>query len=203
MIDWNAYRAAYDSLTFQQVADYHDQVWDLYPDQRHYSREHMDAFFAPLGSVRVVEVGGWRGEAAAQILNRYPVTGWDNYEICRGAVETPVTEDHRYRAIHPSDWPWLIPIVGYDVAVLAHVIEHIRAVQLRFLIEWLADSGVKHTYVEAPLAEIGRSWRGQSSAHVLEVGWPEVVDLFAESGYELTSRSRHDEELADILIFSR
>ena len=177
MIDWNAYRASYDSMTYDQVADYHERVWDIHPDQRHYSREHMDTFFDSLGPVRVVEVGGWRGEAAAQILDRYPVMAWDNYEICRGAVQSPVLTDDRYRAIHPTDWPWHIPIVGYDVAVLAHLIEHIRATQLRFLIEWLAAGGIRHIYVEAPLREVGRSWRGQSSAHVLEIGWPEVVEL--------------------------
>jgi hypothetical protein len=187
VIDWNAYRTAYDRMSFADVVAFHDKVWDKHPIQEHYSPAHLAAFFANLGG-RVLEVGGWRGEAARQILSTTDIIRWDNYEICRGAAESPVTDDPRYRSIHPTDWPWLLPVGDYEVAVLAHVIEHIRANQLALLVGWLEQNGVENVYVESPLRDIGRSWRGQSSAHVLEIGWPEVTRMFARSGYRVDSR---------------
>lgn len=200
MIDWNAYRTAYDRMSFAEVVAFHDQVWDKYPVQEHYSPDHLAGFFDGLRG-RVLEVGGWRGEAARQILVTPDITGWDNYEICRGAALSPVTEDPRYQGIHPSDWPWLLPAGDYQIAVLAHVIEHIRANQLSQLVGWLEQNDVEHVYVESPLRDIGRSWRGQTSAHVLEIGWPEVTRLFGDSDYRVYSRDRADH--GEVLCFGR
>lgn len=202
MIDWNAYRIAYDHMTYAEVVAFHDKVWEKHPVQEHYSPDHLAAFFAGASGGRVLEVGGWRGEAAHQILSAHPeLWGWDNYEICRGAAESPVTADPRYNSIHPTDWPWLLPAGDYQIAVLAHVIEHVRSNQLSELVGWLEQNEVERVYVESPLRDIGRSWRGQTSAHVLEIGWPEVTKMFAASGYRVESRDRA--EHGEVLYFGR
>lgn len=202
MIDWNAYRAAYDGMTFEDVVRFHDAVWERFPNQEYYSADHLAGFFSDLGPVRVVEVGGWRGEAAQQILSAHPVESWTNYEICRTAALSPVTIDSRYTGIHLDRWVWEMPVSPFDVAVLAHVIEHVRAPQLRSLIEWLSLCEVRHMYVEAPLIDVGRSWRNSTSAHVLEIGWPDVIRLFGEFGFYQTSRGTHD-GIGEVLTFRR
>lgn len=202
MIDWNAYRAAYDGMTFEEVVRFHDEVWERFPIQEYYSPDHLAAFFSERGPVRVVEVGGWRGEAANQILAAYPVHSWTNYEICRTAALSPITSDKRYTGVHLDRWAWEMPVRTFDVAVLAHVIEHVRAEQLRSLIAWLALCEVRHLYVEAPLIDVGRSWRNSTSAHVLEIGWPDVIRLFGEAGFFQDTRSTHD-GIGEVLTFVR
>lgn len=193
MIDWDAYRAAYPTMTYNDVAAFHRQVWERYPDQGYHSPAHLRHFFDDRLSgwpVRVLEVGGWRGEAAATILADHPsIVTWTNYELCEGAVKSSVVKDPRYRGIFPDRWPWEIDAGSHDIAVLAHVIEHMTAAQLGRLVGWLADNGVRYVYVEAPLRDKPRAWKRSSSAHLLEIGWTGVIGLFARSGYVL--RERH------------
>lgn len=205
MIDWNAYRAAYPSMSYAEVAAFHRLVWERHPDQRHYSEPHLAAFFVgSLGLSSVLEVGGWQGEAAAQILTAHPeIVHWDNFEICEDAALRPVTDDPRYRATFADRWPWELALSSpHETAVLAHVIEHMLPDQLSALIRWLAGNGVRRAYVEAPLREDPHSWRNSTSAHVLEIGWRAVIDLFAGSGFVLADRHLASPD-HHVLIFGR
>lgn len=190
MIDWNAYRAAYRSMTYSEVAHFHEDVWVKFPDQRHHSERHLAEFFAEVATpASVVEVGGWRGEAAARTLAAHPgIVRWDNFEICEPAAHSPVTTDLRYRGIFPDRWPWETEPGRYDAAVLAHVIEHMVSDQLTALIGWLDRCGVRRMYVEAPLEDRARGWRNSTSAHILEVGWPEVIAILAGAHYRVLRR---------------
>jgi hypothetical protein len=194
MIDWDAYRAAYPRMTYAEVADFHDRIWARHPDQRHCSPDLLAAFFATVASgVAVLEVGGWRGEMAAHILAQRPdLRSWLNLEICRGAVGQPVLDDPRYRGMFPPAWAWDMALIErHEVAVLAHLIEHISAAQLGRLVPWLAENGVRQVYVESPLADGPRSWRRSTTAHLLEIGWEGVVALFGEHGYRVKHRESY------------
>lgn len=212
MIDWNDYRARYDAMSYEDVAAFHRRVWDLFPDQSHHSPSHLAAFFDARVAgrpVRVLEVGGWRGEAAAASLERHPsIVAWVNYEICEPAATSPVTDDPRYRGMWPTRWPWEVTPPGgrYDVAVLAHVIEHMKVRQLVMLVSWLAAAGVREVYVEAPLRETPRSWRRSDTAHILEVGWASVIGIFKRSGFAMSERHSYEASghpTRHVLIFGR
>ena len=192
MIDWDAFRAGYDRMTYIELVDFHDRIWDLFPDQSKHSVSLLHTFFETVPEpARVVEVGGWRGEAAEEILSSegLVIECWDNFEICRGAVAHPVLTDPRYHGESPARWLWETEPGDYNVAVLAHVIEHMRGAQLEALAGWLAASGVQSAYVEAPLYNGPRRWLHSSSSHVLEFGWNGVIELFARHG--LAVRERH------------
>lgn len=189
MIDFEAYRAAYDGMSYADIVAWHEQVWKLYPDQDKHSTEHLEAFFRQHGSSEVLEVGGWRGEAASAMLAQFPgITGWHNYELCRSAAYTPVTDDPRYVGTWPSDWVWHIAPPRADTAVLSHVIEHMRAEQVRLLAGWISAAGVERVYVEAPIPDEPRSWRRSSSFHVLELGWDGVIPMFEAHGFLVFDR---------------
>lgn len=196
MIDFDAYRAAYDSMSWADHAAFYEHVAALYPDQSQHSREHLDAFFARLGGrLAVLEVGGWRGEAAAYILERHRnVRRWLNVEICRWATQSPVPSDPRYTGWTPERWPWEIALDEvYGVGVLSHVIEHMKANHLASLVRWFRASGVEHVYVEAPLkAHKPRAWGGSQSTHVLELAWPDVIDLFGTVGYTVRAWNQYE-----------
>lgn len=201
MIDWDAYRAAYPTMSYADVAAFHQRVWAAFPDQEYHSAPLLRRFFHGL-SGRVVEVGGWRGEAANAILRDFPaITSWTNYEICEQAVASSIPTDPRYRGVFPDRWPWELPTQRAEIAVLAHVIEHINAMQLKRLIGWLRACGVRHVYVESPLRDKRRSWRHSTSAHLLEIGWTEVIRLFNRAGYAMCERFSEPPE-RDVLYFA-
>lgn len=194
MIDWDAYRADYDAMSYPQLVEFHDRIWDLFPDQSKHSASLLQTFFASLSAepTPVVEVGGWRGEAAAEVMAAgFPIERWDNFEMCRGATAHPVTEDPRYHGITPATWVWETPVDCYHVAVLAHVIEHMRGAQLEALATWLQASEVRAAYVEAPLYNGPRRWLHSTSSHVLEFGWNEVIALFARHGLNVAERHHY------------
>lgn len=203
MIDWDAYRAAYPTMSYPDVVAFHDRVWELYPEQDKHSTEHLEAFFDRYPATSVVEVGGWRGEAAAYFLGRQPaIEAWHNYELCRQAAGQPATDDARYTGVWPTDWVWNLAPPRADTAVLSHVIEHVSAAQLGLLVAWLDAAGVQQAYVEAPLRNRPRRWRQSNSAHVLEIGWTDVIPLWAAHGFGVAYRDAYPPD-RQIVVFAR
>lgn len=203
MIDFAAYRAAYDSMTYSELVEWHSRVWSIFPDQDKHSSDHLDRFFAKYSATRVLEVGGWKGEAAARLLAEHPtIESWHNYEICREAAYSPATDDPRYVGVWPPDWTWCVEPPRVDTAVLAHVIEHMRSNQLRKLIGWLSVAGVTKAYVEAPIWDKPRSWRRSSSFHVLEVGWDEVIPMWERHGFRVVERDSYPPDRR-IVVFAK
>ena len=186
MIDFKAYREAYDSMSYADAVRWHSEVWRAYPEQDKHSSDHLSRFFADHSVGRVVEVGGWRGEAADRFLQAHPgIESWHNYELCREAAYSPVTADPRYVGVWPGDWTWCVDPPQADVAILSHVIEHMRAAQLRKLVGWVDVTGAEAVYLEAPLWDQPRSWRRSSSMHVLEIGWDDVIPMWEEHGFHV------------------
>lgn len=183
-IDWDAYRAAYPTMSYAEVAAFHRIVWAEFPDQHHFWDAKLEEFFSGIDARAVVELGGWTGQAAAAILARTPsIERWDNFEICEPAVLAPATADPRYHPFFPVGWPWESQPAPYDTAVLAHVIEHMAVGQLRAAVAWLDVAGVRDIYVEAPLGDKPRNWCHSTTAHLLSVGWPGVLAVFEAHGF--------------------
>jgi hypothetical protein len=190
MIDWDAYRAAYPAMSYAELVAFHSRVWGVYPCQEYHSAALLAGFFASGDARSVLEVGGWRGEAAAASLSAHPeMVRWDNYEVCEEAVRASVPTDPRYCATAPDRWAWELMLdTRYDTAVLAHIIEHMLAAQLVRLVDWLIAAGVSRMYVESPIRDTPLAWRHSTSAHVLEWGWNEVIPFLASRGFRVTGR---------------
>lgn len=190
MIDWDAYRAAYPTMSYPDLVEFHSRVWAAFPDQDYHSHDLVASFFANGEARNVIEIGGWRGEAAATTLAHHSeILRWDNFEVCAEAVAASVPTDQRYSATAPDRWPWEIALEGgYDTAVLAHVIEHMLARQLAQLVDWLTAAGVRRMYVESPIRNTPLAWRHSTSAHVLEWGWDQVIAFLSNRGFVVTGR---------------
>ena len=179
-IDWDAYRAAYDGMTYGEQVAFYDRVWDLHPDQHHYDAEACFAFLTVAQADRVIEIGGWRGHLAAEMLPRLPaIRRWHNVELCRGAVAATVCDDRRYTAQVPTRWAWEMTHEPGGVLVAAHVIEHMTLAQVGALVGALRP---RAAFVQSPLTDTGQDWAGYGGSHVLRAGWSEVIALFAAHG---------------------
>ena len=199
---WDAYRAAYPTMTYLEAVKQHRYVWKHHRDQFHQSAEMMDLFFEGLFTrTLVLEVGGWRGEAAKRTLANWPdIKGWLNFEICDLAVQSPVTKDPRYHPIWLDRWVWETPAPVVNVAVLSHVIEHVSDKQLPHLLGWVAQSKANHIYIESPISEDGQDWTGNNSAHVLTLGWKRVIDLL--ESYNFAVMARHTAPSGHPVVFA-
>lgn len=185
-IDWDQWRRDYDTTPYLDQLAFYDDVYRSHPEQKCHTLSRAQDFFSHLPSdpLRVIEVGGWRGELASEIIPGYPnITKWTNYEVCRGAVEDSVLSNEVYRAVVATEWLWerKIPLTS-DVFVACHVIEHMKFAQLRALLDKVT---ARWAYFEAPLLVPGQTWDGYMGTHINEAGWPDILSLMEGRGWAL------------------
>lgn len=192
--DFDRWRAEYATTSYADQVAYYDGVWEKYPVQRHYNLPLAREFFAaPSGPTRVLEVGGWTGDVAVDILPQWPsIKDWLNVEVCRGAARAGymvVPFASAYRAVVLEDWIWNQPEAFFEpftVLFASHSFEHMTATNLRALLAKVTH--ISHVYIDTPLPEEPYDWHGYLGTHILELGWPQLIDLMAEFGWTLDRR---------------
>lgn len=185
-MNWDGWRQSYDRLTFQDQKDFYRDCAVLYPCQQHFDLEAAREFFDRYRPRTVLELGGWDGALASQILADHDeILCWRNHDL----VAVPqIPTDPRYELNELFEPLW--EGRGYlyaDAFVATHTIEHVKARELGRLV---AKLHVKACLIEAPLDDSPLDWRGYDGTHVLELGWEGVDALFGTYGYE-TERSDH------------
>jgi hypothetical protein len=177
-IDWDAWRADYDTMTFADQQAFYAQVAELHPRQESFDLEKANEAFDKIGgsNLIVVELGGWDGRLARDMLARTDIATWENWDI---ADLPQVCTRENYRRELLDDYLWTTPIDG-DVFVACHTIEHLKARELQKLFAKLRTSWV---YLEAPLSDDGTDWTGYPGSHILEIGWEGVNELLSAWDY--------------------
>jgi len=180
-LDWDAWRAGYDEMTFADQQAFYREVAELYPLQEsaNVCMAH-DAFdLIEQEHLTVIELGGWNGRLASQMLARGDIAIWFNFDL----VDVPQaisSAEPRYNQVVLDDWFWAERRKA-DVFVAAHTIEHLSAAHLRQLIACLDVSWV---YLEAPLEAGPRDWTGYAGSHILDIGWEGVGGIMLANGYK-------------------
>jgi hypothetical protein len=193
--DFDAWRERYDDMTYQEMADFYDAVEIDHPLQKAFNANAFDRFLDHasevlchpyLGPMRVLEIGGWKGELAREMLEGHGVIiDWCNIEICWRAIEKSVVTS-KYTAMKPVDFPWNVQLPNADVFVASHFIEHIREWQLKALLGSLSISrSLRYTGIQAPIPESGENvdWTGYHGTHILEIGWEQVSTILLWFGF--------------------
>lgn len=195
-IDWNQWRLDYDKMSYRDNVLFYDEVYRQHPIQQHATKNLVEEFFRGIDGeslLEVLEVGGWDGELAVEMLSRPLRIGlWTNIEICRGAVLN--SKEHiLFSNIHPNKWVWdlLMPYwSSCNVFVCSHCIEHMKQHQLQMLVASLTK--FKHCYIESPLPPTENvNWSGYRGSHILEVGWPGVDRIFKDAGFDVSELAPH------------
>lgn len=178
-IDWNAWRRDYDKMTFEQHQEFNAKVVRLHPVQRQWDGEAVQAFLAERGPRSVVELGGWDGSLAAQMLAEFPlIESWVNLDI---APDVPqVCSDPRYERIVLSSWPWLRSVTA-DALIASHVFEHMRVHEIeQLLTRW----DVAAVFIDSPIATTPSSWQGYHGSHIIEVGSAQLLGRLLAIGFK-------------------
>ncbi len=187
-MDFNDYRARYSVLTTDEHREAY-QTWHAkYPEQRHCTLPALAHFLGNYSGALVVEMGGWDGWAAGEMLKRYPkLEAWLNVEFCEGAARSTTVSDDRYHVYVPSRFQWWhdeIKPSPDSVLVASHVIEHLSDADASSLI---ATARPRAWYIEAPLTEEGQDWEGYLGSHVLRAGWKQLEEWLHAAGYDRRS----------------
>lgn len=177
VIDWNAWRRMYDTMSWADQVAFYKRVAARHPDQRFFTADEVRRTLTDIGHpIRVLEIGGWKGELASEVYFD-GILEWLNIEVLVDAASYGPGGGW-YRATVPSDYIWNTGVPrGYDVLVMSHTIEHMRAAQLDKVInqfdgEW--------AYFEAPL---GPDWHDYAGSHILELDWDGVDQLMHKHGF--------------------
>jgi hypothetical protein len=181
-IGWDEWRACYDESSFADQRGFYNDVYREFPEQSRYSTRRLQALldWMPAGPVSVVELGGWQGAFAAEMLEAQPrISRWANYEISSDAVEASVCDDGRYVGVALNRWYW-DDRHRADVFVASHVIEHLRLEQVEAAIR---ATDCRYLYLQAPLGDGPTDWRGYRGSHILECGWGGVTAAAHTEGF--------------------
>jgi hypothetical protein len=181
-INWNQWRKDYDSMTFEDQKEFYQEVKTKHPSQKHYELQKAIASFEDIREDdmgNVVELGGWSGELSTEILKRFPIKHWYNYDLIQFGRNST-----RYTEMEMSDYLWNIDIPVFNIFVATHTLEHIKVVDVKKLVKW-SDGKCNHIIIETPisLSTKNKSWNNYSGSHILEVGWNQLEDIFNTIGF--------------------
>jgi hypothetical protein len=168
--------------------EFYNRVAMEHPLQRGFNLNAFRRFFNLIADLlprfAVIEMGGWKGELAQEILPFYPITTWTNYEISALAVAQSVCKLSNYKPIVADDFIWAIDLPEAAVFVSSHTIEHLRKRELAQLFERLPES-VHFVGLQAPLSEGVTDWTGYYGSHILETGWQGVSQMLTAGGFNI------------------
>lgn len=186
--DFDNWRSTYCTMTDTERREWDRWCYQHWPEQAHGSLAAIKEFLGTGEGLRVVEVGGWRGDHAAACLKALPgIASWTNIEFCFEAALARKCEDPRYQAMVPDAFRWWRrkELLEGDVLILSHIIEHLSPFDLTGLLGVVFP--IRRIYVEAPISNEGQNWEGYLGTHTLTWGWLEVEAAFREEGYEVES----------------
>jgi len=174
---FNEWRENYTSLTLKEQVDYHNELESKYPNQAHYDLDFALKVFDIVNPKDVTEAGGWKGDLANVMLNRYNIESWKNIEICKNAIDNTNCKDARYSYFMPKSFDWFDSKLYKGLFLATHFIEHLSNEHFDKLINSL--SNVEYVYFEAPLNDEPQSWIDFEGTHKLEYGWNQIKEKFA------------------------
>ena len=188
-LDWDAWRANYQSMTYADQVAYHSAIYAQYPEQRHYDASLVRLAINDTDPTTVIELGGWDGELAEQMLNeRDSIQSWVNIEICAEASTAGRGRHPRYGAPELMCHYWHAGPWTCDLFVASHVIEHLTVSDLE---QTIASTKAKFIYLDAPLEEHPTSWAGFTGTHILQTGWRGVDQILGRNRYTLKWAAHH------------
>lgn len=179
-IDWDQWRADYDTMSFAEHQAFNADCLRLHPEQRSFNAEACAKFLEQRQPRVVIELGGWDGALAALMLERFAgIETWLNYDITPDVPQ--VCSDARYDVFVLDEWPWEFKATAHAL-VASHVFEHMRLHEIeRLVTTWDVDS----IFVDMPIGG-GTDWQGYTGSHILDCSTEQFLAAMDTAGYAAT-----------------
>ncbi len=174
---FDTWRQLYYDLTEAEQEQFGIDMEAKYPHQVSFTLSNYELLFQSTATPNaVLEIGGWKGELATEMLSRFSnISSWTNIDYCKPATEKTICTDPRYSVIYPDCFHWfrVDRHTQHNVFIAAHVIEHLTSKDLVALMDYI--TGIPIVMFEAPIPMQGPvNWTGYVGTHILEWGWQEV-----------------------------
>lgn len=190
---FDTWRELYSELTDAEQSQFYDDIEAKWPWQQHFHPEWFSKAFEDGRLVSVLEVGGWKGELASQMLAKFSnITSWHNIELCKKATDKTVPMSRLvYTFENPTAFTWFKEprTKDADIFISAHTIEHFIDSDLWDLLTWA--SGIRLICLEAPISFHQNDWKGYGGTHILKAGWAEIISFMDNLGYDSEMVSVH------------
>ncbi len=187
--NWDFYRRKYINgmYSFDDLVKLNNIWYHKVQNQEFYNLNKALDFFSTFDEpVSVVELGCYRGSLAQQVLAKNEnITVWLGYDICSGALDDEVVHDERFKPVYMED-QWHNQHKGdFDIFVSTHTLEHMTVPEVRAVLDKLDVWCKRAVYLELPLLESGKVWRGGASSHVLRWGRKHFRDIFNQGEWRV------------------
>lgn len=188
MNEFDRYREAYYCMTFEERKRLHEKWLRQYPYQKRFNQQWVLGCFKGVvyslsrNDFKVVELGGFDGSLALEVLKRYPRLRWLNIEVIKHKMVAGL-EKYKYREHELSKQLWEegLDLTKYDVFVASHVLEHIADYEFKKLLAFLNANQIEFLIMDIPIAPNGQTWDGYNGSHVLQLGSNQVKAFLAAS----------------------
>ena len=187
--NWDYYRDLYlrGAYSFDNLVELNNIWYHKIQNQEFYNLNKALNFFSVFDEpVSVVELGCYRGGLAQKILEKNEnITSWLGYDICSNALNDILIIDDRFEPVYMND-SWPVQHEGdFDIFVSTHTLEHLTVSEVRQVLIKLEECCRRAVYLELPLIENGKVWRGGASSHVLRWGRKHFRDIFNSNGWKV------------------
>lgn len=188
--NWDYYRSRYiaGEYSFDELVELNNIWYHKIQNQEFYNLKKALKFFSLLRDkpISVVELGCYRGSLAQSVLaENKNITSWLGYDICTAALDENKAKDSRFKPVYMDDHWYYMDHGAFDVFVSTHTLEHMIVPEVRTVIGKLDVLCNKAVYLELPLIEAGKFWRGGASSHVLRWGRKHFRNHFNGNGWKV------------------
>jgi len=187
--NWDHYRGVYKrGIDFDSLVELNNLWYPVIQDQEFYDIGKAKQFFdmLPDRPLTVVELGCYRGTLAKQILEiNDNIEVWYGYDLCHLALKNRVVEDGRFHPVYMDTQWYNQDHDPFDVFISTHTLEHMTNPEVRQTIVKIYESCELAVYLELPVLESGKTWRGGASSHVLRWGRRYFRDKFTNDGWKI------------------
>lgn len=192
------YRSNYHLLSFQDLKRI-NEVWTTnYPDQHYSDSSFVIGAFRKITSnlgrdkVEVVELGGFDGSLAFEVLQHFPKASWLNFDIIEHvAVQGLSKFKYKEQVLTDHFWECKPRIDGRDVFVSGDTLEHFSDDQFQKIVDYVTQSQISYLVLKIPIANNGQDWRGYLGSHVLRMGRNQVKKLLLRDYALIMERHRY------------
>lgn len=196
--NFDVYRENYRFLSFQDLKRI-NQVWAAkYPDQHYFDSSFVIEAFRKIASnlgrdnIQVVELGGFDGSLAFQVLQHFPNAAWLNLEIGEH-LPVPGLDKFQYKEQVLADQLWECKpnIDAPDVFVSGDTLEHFPDDQFQKIIDFVTQNRISYLVLKIPISDNGQNWRGYFGSHLLHRGRNQVKEMLVKSYVLVTEKRRY------------
>lgn len=186
--EFNFYRLVYDKLSFKDLKRLNTRWYTMFPDQ---GRSDGKFVFDSLKTIdqpfSVAELGGYQGELASQMFQKFPNMRWVSFDIIPHKI---VSELHKYKfseyVLQQQLWHNLIDLTGFQAFISMHTLEHFSNTEFLEWVDYIFTQNIPHLILQLPVQLEGQSCENYFGSHLLTYGSDKIKELLGKR-YKLLS----------------